>query len=139
MALVVDFLDRRLERISGRAEDKSLGRTLPDIGNTEFGHTGTDAGLRSVSMQIAHRSFHPALPPLILLSPNYMPTPLMKTAQTQHVKITFTLYLTRKGLLTRKSEVIFLTAVSHTCQTVYTARLPVDVIITVKSGHILIQ
>ena len=31
--LLVDFLDQRFEMISGRAEGKTLGRSLPDIGN----------------------------------------------------------------------------------------------------------
>ena len=42
----VDFIDRGPERISGRAE----GRSLPDIGNTERAHTG------SVSIKIAPSS-----------------------------------------------------------------------------------
>ena len=81
--LVVEFPDQRLERLSGRAEGKALGRTLPDIGNTGCGHTGLDAGLRSVSIKMA-LSFKTALPSQIRLSLNYTPTPWMKTAQKQH-------------------------------------------------------
>ena len=42
-------------------EGKALGRTLSGFENTECGCTGSDTGLRSVSIKIA-LSFHPALP-----------------------------------------------------------------------------
>ena len=51
-----------------------------DLWIPECGHTGLDAGLRSVLIKIT-LSFHQALPLQILLLTNYMLTPLMKTAQ----------------------------------------------------------